>query len=86
MKLEIKPIELDHDDDTEGRLILHEGRLAAVLSQLSDQHAGRSGRWFVECGFGPLARCGMEFESLDDAQSWIAERLTENDRGGTNPG
>lgn len=75
MTLEIRPIELANDDDKEGRLVLHDGRLAAVLSKLSDQHPERSGRWFMELGFGALARCGMEFESLDEAKSWIERRL-----------
>jgi hypothetical protein len=76
MQIEFQPIDLDEDGDNIGRLVLRDGRLAAVLSQLSSDHAARTGLWFMECGFGVLARCDMEFEDLESARAWIEARLT----------
>lgn len=75
MQIEFRTIELDEDGDNIGRLVMRDGRLAAVLSQLSSAHASRTGRWFMECGFGVLARCDMEFADLESARTWIKARL-----------
>ncbi len=63
--------------DHEGRLVLVNGQLAAVLVRLSDEvHGEARGRWFLETGFG---RCdGAEhpvFESLDEAEAWVRRRI-----------
>lgn len=75
MQIDFQAIELDHADQV-GRLVLRDGRLTAVLSQLSPEHAGRAGLWFMECGFGALARCEVEFDDLDAARAWIEAKLT----------
>lgn len=79
MKLELKPIELA-EDDNEGRLVLHDGRLLAVLSCLSDQHAANAGQWFIECGFGPVSGAERYFEDLAEAEAWFNAAI------GANPG
>jgi hypothetical protein len=63
--------------DHEGRLVLADGQLAAVLVRLSDEvHGEERGGWFLETGFG---RCdGTEhpvFESLDEAEAWVRRRI-----------
>jgi hypothetical protein len=55
-------------------MVLIDGKLAAVLSRLSSDHEN-AGHWFLECGFGPIARCEVEFEDLNQAKSWIAKQL-----------
>jgi len=64
-----------HDDD--GRLVLADGRLVAVLVRLADQaHAEQSGAWFLEAGFGPCAGAQFAvFDSLDVAQDWVRRKL-----------
>ncbi len=77
MPLEIRPVELNDEHDREGRLVFQDGRLAAILSRLSDQHAARSGRWFLEYGAGPLASCNQEFDTLEAAANWVEHNLKE---------
>ncbi len=78
MALEFQPISLNQDNDTEGMLILHDGRLAGVLSRLSAEHSDRAGRWFLECGFGSLARGETDdFEDLNAARRWIDQKLKD---------
>jgi hypothetical protein len=51
-------------------------RLLAVLTRLSAQHGSMAGQWFMEAGFGQLGGArNPVFASLDEAQSWIGERL-----------
>ena len=64
--------------DEDGRLVLANGRLVAVLVRLADEvHAGRVGSWFLEAGFGPCAAevPSPTFESLDAAQAWVERQL-----------
>ena len=65
-------------DDEAGQLVVVDGRLVAVLVQLSQDHEQLAGHWFLEAAFGVLD--GPEhptFADLEAAQAWIAERLTE---------
>ncbi|WP_445192366.1 hypothetical protein ACT009_17710 [Sphingomonas sp. Tas61C01] len=41
------------DDDDRAVLVMRDGRLAAVLTLLSDMHEGMAGQWFVEALFAP---------------------------------
>jgi hypothetical protein len=63
--------------DQEGRLVLADGQLVAVLVRLADEvHGAERGGWFLEVGFGPCD--GPEhpvFESLDEAQVWVRRRI-----------
>ncbi len=62
--------------DEEGRLVVANGRLVAVLVRLADQvHTNLVGCWFLEAGFGPCAGTAPVFDSLEGARSWIANRL-----------
>lgn len=59
--------------DEEGRLVLADGRLVAVLVYLADEiHAELVGSWFLETGYGPCATARPPiFENLDVAQQWV---------------
>lgn len=66
-------------DDREGRLVLADGRLVAVLVRLTDEiHQGERGKWFVEAGFGPC-RTAMPpvFGDLDEAEAWVRGRVSD---------
>ena len=64
-------------NDTEALLVFHEGRLAAVLVHLSHDHEEVAGKWFLEVGFGRLTTVNPPvFADLDEAQDWIARRVT----------
>jgi hypothetical protein len=63
--------------DDEGRLVLVDDRLAAVLVLLRDDvHGEHRGCWFLEAAFGDFAGGAHTlFESLDAAARWFsAER------------
>jgi hypothetical protein len=75
MTLEFQPIEIHDQSDTDGRLVLHDGKLVAILARLSGDHAENAGRWFMECGFGSLSRKEEHFADLDAAESWINQQL-----------
>lgn len=74
MKLELKLIELAQAD-TDGRLVLLDDRLIAVLSRLSDEHEASAGQWFIECGFGPLSGREDYFADLESAEAWFAKAV-----------
>jgi hypothetical protein len=70
--------------DTDGRLVLVGGRLAAVLVRLQDDiHDDElRGTWFLEAVFGglpPPAEQGT-FATLEDAADWISSCRSD---GGT---
>jgi len=74
--LESMPVNTgSHDDD--GRLVLADGRLVAVLVRLADQaHAEQSGAWFLEAGFGPCACAQFPvFDTLEIARNWVRRQL-----------
>jgi hypothetical protein len=67
--------------DEEGRLVVANGRLVAVLVRLADQvHTSLVGCWFLEAGFGPCAGAAPVFDSLEGARNWIAGRLGRGSR------
>ena len=63
--------------DSEGRLVLVDGRLVAVLVRLRDEiHGGDvQGAWFVEVAFGVLdGRADTAtFATLEEAAQWIRQ-------------
>lgn len=65
--------------DEEGRLVLVDGRLVAVLVRLADKaaHGVMVGAWFLEAGFGPCASVAAPpvFDTLDAAQAWVKRQL-----------
>jgi hypothetical protein len=69
------PVALE-DENVEGRLVLADARLVAVLVMLSPSHEEFAGKWFAEALFGSLAEAGHPvFTDLEDARSWIMSRV-----------
>lgn len=67
-KLTLQPVDvLTASQDREGRLVLIDGKLVAVLVRLSDgDHDPLLRRaWYLECGFGLLEPHHDLFASLD---------------------
>lgn len=62
--------------DTDGCLLLSEGRLCAVLVRLAEDHGRLAGRWHLEAGFGPCESRGEVFANLEEAEDWVRERLS----------
>ncbi len=69
---------LTGSDDEEGRLVLTNGRLVAVLVRLTDKvHAELVSSWYLEAGFGPCSQVTAPvFKSLDEARDWVEDQLT----------
>jgi len=78
-QISFQPIEvLTASEDREGRLVLIDGKLAAVLVRLSDKAHDPllRGAWYIEAGFGLLdGRCGL-FASFDEAIASIERDLS----------
>lgn len=70
---------LTDGDDQDGRLVLVDGKLAAVFARLdSTAHAPEQrGRWHLEAGFGPCESIGraLLFSTLGDAVRWVEARV-----------
>ena len=79
IRISFQPIEvLTASEDREGRLVLVDGKLAAVLVRLSDQAHDPllRGAWYLEAGFGLLdGRHGL-FASLEEAVASIKRDLS----------
>jgi hypothetical protein len=82
MTVTLQPVFVETgSNDREGCLVFTDGRLAAVLVRLSEQHADLAGQWHYEHGFGPLeGPTHPVFETLDAAQDWIRQRLNQTRR------
>jgi hypothetical protein len=67
----------------EGRLVLAEGQLVAVLVHVSKEETAVDGNgsagWYREAGFGPCSDLVVQnppvFESLEKAAAWIDARI-----------
>jgi hypothetical protein len=69
------PVALD-DESVEGRLVLADSHLVAVLVMLSPSHEEFAGKWFAEALFGALAEEGNPvFTDLEEARTWIMSRV-----------
>jgi hypothetical protein len=65
--------------DSEGRLVLANDQLAAVIVRVDGQtHARKDkGRWHLEAGFGKChVRSGPLFATPDEAGAWVKRTLT----------
>lgn len=63
--------------DEDGRLVLADGRLVAVLVRLADRvHAELTGAWSLEAGFGPFACAQFPvFDNREIARDWVRHQL-----------
>ena len=66
--------------DTEGRLVLVDAHLVAVLVQLEgEEHGALRGSWVVEAGFGPCHSMAQgAFPTLQDAGIWVRRQLMDD--------
>ncbi len=81
MTLTLQPVRLaTGSDDENGCLVFADGRLVAVLVQLSDAHEGLAGHWFLEAGLHRRLDEPVEptFADLEAAQGWLTQRLDSN--------
>ena len=77
MSLRLQPVHVAAGGhDTESLLVFADDFLVAVLVHLSDDHEDDAGKWFLEAGFGRVDdRRQPIFDDLDEAQTWIEQRL-----------
>ncbi len=76
--LMLQPIQVNTGSrDSEGRLVLANNCLVAVLVRLDgEEHGTLRGRWSLEAGFGPCSDLPPRpFRSLADAQRWVQRQL-----------
>jgi len=78
MSVELREIQIASEYDHDGRLILIDGRLVAVMVKLSELHEHLAGRWYLETGYGVLKNEQPNFLDLDSAIEWIRHRLTHD--------
>jgi len=79
MTLKLLPVPVATGFDEEGMLVFSENRLAAVLVRLSDENEVAPGAWYLEMGIGHYLD-GPDhptFQTLDEAKSWIEQRLAK---------
>jgi hypothetical protein len=79
MPMELKEIRLASRYDHDGRLVLIDGSLIAVLVKLSDVHAELSGHWFLETGYGVVRNKQPTFKDLKAAVDWIDSEVSRSD-------
>jgi hypothetical protein len=74
------PVALE-DEKAEGRLVLADAHLVAVLVMLSPSHEEFAGKWFAEALFGSLAEEGNPvFTDLEEARTWMISHVRADDR------
>jgi hypothetical protein len=83
-QVEFRPTPVVNDVGTaEGRLVVIDGAIGAVLSRLDAPHYDESlrGRWFLEAGFGRLAtNTPPTFATLDEAANWVDRELARSEQ------
>jgi hypothetical protein len=78
MTITLQPISVaTGSQDEDGRLVLLDGKLVAVLVHLVDEvHETMRGAWYVEAGFGPCAAStARSFASLEEAERWAGREV-----------
>ncbi|MCJ2055019.1 hypothetical protein MKL09_00385 [Methylobacterium sp. J-048] len=73
----LQPIAVDTaSPDREGRLVIANGLLVAVLVRLDGPEHDNPGSWFMEAGFGRLqGQRAPAFPALEDATRWLRRHL-----------
>jgi hypothetical protein len=67
--------------DSDGRLVLADSQLAAVIVRLDGEthNPEHKGRWHLEAGFGKCnTRDAPLFKTPDEAGAWVEQVLTRN--------
>ena len=74
VEIEFRPAILDTQGrDSEAVLVYRDGRLAAVLTCLSEIHGDQQGLWFLEACFVEVRKPPPDnlFETLAEAEDWM---------------
>jgi hypothetical protein len=78
MPMELQEFQIASKYDRNGRLVLMDGSLIAVLAKLSDVHADLTVHWFLETGYGALRNKQPTFPDLQAAIVWIEAEVGRN--------
>ncbi|GLK68400.1 hypothetical protein GCM10008179_20380 [Hansschlegelia plantiphila] len=76
--MEFQPIKVaTGSSDEEGRLVLLDGRLIAVIVRLDDEaHGAARGQWSLEAGFNGVDSVKPPlFANLQSAERWIEMQI-----------
>jgi len=77
--IEFKPVKVETGSaDEDGRLVLHDGRLIAVLVMLEDpDHGPAVGQWSLEAGFNGIDSPKPPlFANLAAAERWLGLQIS----------
>lgn len=77
--IEFKPVKVETGSaDEDGRLVLHDGRLIAVLVRLEDpDHGPAVGQWSLEAGFNGIDSPKPPlFANLAAAERWLGLQIS----------
>lgn len=78
MNIILQPVLVELQEEGDGVLVFKDQWLVALLVRLSDSHGPRTGRWFLEAGYGALAeQAEVDFADLAAAEAWIRQRHLE---------
>ncbi|MBT1159436.1 hypothetical protein J1C56_28095 [Aminobacter anthyllidis] len=68
----------NHDLPVEGRLVLADDVLVAILAHLEAEYYEQKGQWNLEAGFGPLSGEERVFASVEQALDWVRSALEKD--------
>jgi hypothetical protein len=54
-----------------GLLVWKSGQLVAVLTKIDEEQYDTKGKWFLETGFGMLSGKHRNFDTVEEAVSWV---------------
>ncbi len=71
--------------DEEGRMVLVNGKLVAILVHLTGAYDNPElrNKWFVEAGFGPLSEKHELFSTWEEAEAWVRQHCEAKGRRGS---
>jgi hypothetical protein len=62
-----------------GVLVTKSDQLVAVLTRVDEDLYSEKGQWFLETGFGRLSGRHELFQSLEEATTWIDDRISSKE-------
>jgi hypothetical protein len=68
-----------------GVLVWKSGQLVAVLTQIDEDAYSTKGKWFLETGFGLLSGQHRNFDTIDEAVSWVGRYTFPEPARSANP-
>lgn len=86
MEITWKPVRVGVGSrDEDGRMVLVNGRLVAILVHLTGPYETPELRdkWFVEAGFGPLSDKHELFSTWDEAEAWVQQHCQTDRKQGS---